>query len=174
MTSVRYEEHSLEKKKRKDEVWDVDEEAGEVVRTKNGEISRIPVNVDRAFDPLAFIYSLRSMELDVGSEVSVNLMTSRGTMETIVRAREAKKIRTKVGKCDAVAMVPEPRDKMMFSKSGSMTVWIDRSAPNRPCKIEFDLSFGTLVASLSGFGKAPEGPVGADWEDWDGSKGEDR
>ena len=43
---------------------------------------------------------------------------------------------------------PEPRDEMMFSKSGSMVVWIDREEPNRPCRIEFDLSFGTLVASL--------------------------
>ncbi len=54
----------------------------------------------------------------------------------------------------------------MFSKSGSMVVWIDRAEPKRPCKIEFDLSFGKLVASLKKAGSAPGDDFGADWEHW--------
>jgi hypothetical protein len=75
-------------------------------------------------------------------------MTTRGAVETLARAIEADRVRTKVGPCDAIAVVPEPRDGMMFSKSGSMVVWIEKTEPRRPCRIEFDLSFGKLVANL--------------------------
>lgn len=166
MTSVRYEEHSVEKKKRKDETWLVDLEAKEVVRTKNGKTTSIPVEVERAYDPLAFIFRLRTMDTVVGEETTLELMTSKGAVETVARATEYKKVRTKMGKCDAVAVIPEPRDDMMFSKSGSMVVWIDRAEPKRPCRIEFDLSFGKLVASLKKAGPAPVDDFGANWEHW--------
>ena len=39
MASTRYEEHAVEKKKTKDDVWTVDVETGEAVREKNGEVT---------------------------------------------------------------------------------------------------------------------------------------
>jgi hypothetical protein len=166
MSSVRYEERSVEKKKRKEDVWVVDLENNQVIRTKNGNESRIPIEVDRAFDPLAFIYRLRAMETEVGEERLLGLMTSKGAVETVVKATRGKEVRTKMGKCDAVAMVPQPRDEMMFSKSGGMVVWIDRAPPHRPCRIEFDLSFGKLVASLREASSATAADVFEDWENW--------
>jgi len=166
MSSVRYEERSREKKKHKEDVWVVDLEGLEVVRTKNGETTKIPIDVDSALDPLAFIYRLRTVDTGVGEEQILNLMTSKGAMETAVKAKKHKTVRTKMGKCDAVAMVPEPRDEMMFSKSGAMVVWIDREQPHRPCRIEFDLSFGTLVASLRTAAVADRDDVFEDWENW--------
>ncbi len=172
MTSIRYDERSLEKKKRKNETWVVDLEAKEIVRTKNGEESRIPVEVERANDPLAFIYRLRMVDTEIGQETALGLMTSKGAVETVARVTRHKRIKTKMGKCDAASVVPEPRDEMMFSKSGSMVIWIDRQEPHRPCKIEFDLSFGSLTASLRRAEAAPEGGVSTDWENWGDSKGE--
>ncbi len=174
MTSLRYDEKSLEKKKRKNESWIVDLEAMEIVKTRNGEETRFPVEVDRANDPLAFIYRLRMMGTDIGDENVLGLMTSKGAVETVARVTGHKQIRTKMGKCDAASVVPEPRDEMMFSKSGSMVVWIDRKAPHRPCKIDFDLSFGTLTANLKRAEASDAGGVAVDWENWEGSKGEDR
>lgn len=149
MASFRYEEHAVEKKKRKDDVWLLDHESGEAVRDKDGQITRIPIGGERPLDPLAFVYRLRSMEPVVGKEMTLELMTKKGALETLARTTEVKRVKTRMGRCDAVAVVPEPRDKMMFSKSGSMVVWIGDDAPRRPCRIEFDLSFGKLVASLS-------------------------
>lgn len=166
MSSFRYEEHSLEKKKRKDEVWEVDHEAAEVTRTKNGAVTQIPLEVERTFDPLAFIFSLRGMDLEIGSEISLELMTSKGALDTVARATERKEVRTKLGRRDAVAVVPEPRDKMMFSKSGAMVVWVETEPPHRPCRIEFDLSFGRLVASLKSHRAGGAADLPEDWESW--------
>ncbi len=174
MTSIRYDENSREKKRRKSETWIVDLEAMEIVRTKNGEETRLPIDVDRANDPLAFIYRLRAMDTEIGQENVLGLMTSKGAVETVARVTGHKKIKTKMGKCDAASVVPEPRDEMMFSKSGSMVVWIDRQAPHRPCKIEFDLSFGSLTASLRNAEEVAEGGVTTDWESWGDSKGDSR
>ena len=166
MTSIRFEEHSLVKKKRKDEVWLVDFEAKEVVRTNNGEETRIPIEVEQGNDPLAFISRLRMMDKKVGQELVLGLMTTKGVIEMVARATKTKKIKTKMGECDAVAVIPKPLDEKMFPKAGSMVVWFDLIEPHRPCKIEFDLSFGKLVVSLKKVEIAPEGDVGAGWENW--------
>jgi hypothetical protein len=168
MSSVRYEERGLEKKKRKDEIWLVDDRASEVIRTKNGETTRIPIDVERAFDPLAFIFRLRTMPLDLGQVMTLGLMTSRGVAETDARVTELKDVKTKRGRCDAASVVPEPRDKMMFSKSGAMWVWLERADPHRPCKIEFDLSFGKLVASLEEVEEIDTVDVESEWAAWIG------
>jgi hypothetical protein len=77
-------------------------------------------------------------------------MTTKGAVSTVARATREKRVSTKMGRCDAVAVVPQPTDGMMFSKSGSMVVWIAKDAPRRLCRIEFDLAFGKLVAVLKG------------------------
>jgi len=166
MSSIRYEEHSLEKKKPKDEVWVVSDDHTEVVRTKNGETSTMPIEVARAFDPLAFVFRLRTIDTEPGHEEVLGLMTSKGAVETVARVTERDTVGTKAGRCDAVAVVPEPRDEMMFSKSGRMVVWIDREPPHRPCRIEFDLSFGTLVAKLREFEEGRGADSIEDWQTW--------
>jgi len=166
MSSVRYEEQSLEKKKRKNEVWVVDHEEGEVVRTKNGNTSQIPFDGSSVLDPLAFIFRLRSKGPEVGSETSFNLMTSKGAVEAVVRATKQKLFKTKAGPCHATAMVPEVSDAILFSKSGKMVVWVDRAAPHRPCRIEIDLSFGKLVASLNASADVAGDVEIEDWETW--------
>jgi hypothetical protein len=166
MSSVRYEEQSQEKKKRKHEVWVVDREAGEVVRTRNGETSRIPLEGGEILDPLAFIFRLRSMDLEVGSASSLDLMTSEGAVRAVADATKRKSVKTKTGPCDATAVVPAVKDAMMFSNSGGMVLWMDRTAPHRPCRIEFDLAFGKLVASLDAFEVVSEADEIENWETW--------
>jgi hypothetical protein len=166
MSSFRYEERSREKKKSKEETWVVDFADRVVLRTKNGSTTDIPIDADRALDPLAFVFKLRTLGLDVGEQRTLSLMTSKGVAETVVTAVERDGVRTKMGRCDAVGLVPQPQDRMMFSKSGEMVVWIDRDSPHRPCRIEFDLSFGKLVASLRSHSAAGAQDVVDDWEQW--------
>jgi hypothetical protein len=173
MTSIRYEQHSLEKKNVKDEIWEVDQEAREVIRTKDGEATRIPVEADRAYDPVAFIYRLRVLGTDVGDAASLGLMTSKGVLETDARVTKHKQIHSKLGEHDAAAVVPEPRDKMVFSKSGSMVVWIERTAPYRPVRLDFDVSFGKVVASLAGIEEIGDFDADAEWERWIDGKAKD-
>jgi hypothetical protein len=164
MASFRYEEHAVEKKKRKDDVWVIDPDGGGALRDKNGEISKIPADAEHPFDPLAFVYRLRTIDAAVGEEASLFLMTDKGAVETIAKVTRAKQIKTKRGKCDAVAVVPAPRDGMMFSKSGAMVIWLEKDDPARLCRIEFDLSFGKLVASLQSVEKADRPPLkGEEW-----------
>ena len=166
MSSVRYEEQSLEKKKRKSEIWVVNHEAGEVVRTRNGENSRIPMTKDEVLDPLAFIFRLRTIGTEIGDEAVFDLMTSKGAVRAVAGATKHKELKTKAGKCNAVAIVPEVRDALMFSHSGAIVVWVDREEPHRPCRIDFDLAFGKLVANLGAVEEIVDGAEIEDWETW--------
>jgi len=166
MTSVRYEEDSLEKKRHKHEVWLFDPTTGTVSRTKDGEIITIPGGVKRAYDPLAFIFRLREVATKDGSESVLALMTSKGAVETVARVTETRTIRTKMGRSPAMAVVPDPRDRMLFSKSGAMVVWVEKAEPRRPCRIEFDLSFGKLVANLTHVEQVDGPDALLEWAGW--------
>lgn len=165
-SSLRYREQSQEKKRRKDELWVVNHETSEVIRHKGDDVERIPLETPQALDPLAFIFSLRALGTDVGREGLFNLMTSDGAVETVARTTRTKSFKTKAGKWDAIAVVPEARDEVLFSKSGAMVVWVERDEPHRPCRIEFDLSFGKLVANLKSISAAVGEDEIADWETW--------
>jgi hypothetical protein len=166
MSSIRYVERSSEKRKEKHEIWWIDEASSEVVRETNGETTRIRIDETRAYDPLAFIFRLRTITPAVDEEMVLGLMTSRGVAETVARVTEVDRIRTPLGRREAAAVVPEPKDRMLFSKSGKMVVWIERDEPHRPCRIEFDLAFGRLVAKLDGSGHIDAVDLEGEWSAW--------
>jgi len=69
-------------------------------------------------------------------------------VDTVAEVVEQKKIRTPFGKREALRIVPRPKDEMLFSKEGSMSLWIATDDSRIPYRIEFDLSFGKLTAKL--------------------------
>jgi hypothetical protein len=147
-SSIRYHYVSDEKKRHRDDLYEVDFEAGAVRRTKDGKQQLIPLEADRVHDPLAYLYRLRLMLDDEGDEASLTLVTSEGALETVAEVVERKRISTPFGRRDALRVVPHPRGEMLFAKKGRMAVWVGMDERRRPYRVIFDLAFGKLVAKL--------------------------
>jgi hypothetical protein len=150
MSTVRYHNISNEKKDHTDDLFELDLEAGEIVRTKNGNQETLTFEATGGVhDPLAYLYRLRTMVGEPGDEVALTLMTSNGAVETIADVVEKKRISTALGKRDAVRVVPRPKDEMLFAKKGQMSVWYGTAETGIPYRVVFDLAFGKLIARLT-------------------------
>jgi hypothetical protein len=152
MSSVSYRETSQEKKKTKDSLWEVDHGNRRVIHTENGDVDEISISSQQVYDPLAFIYRVRLMVAEPGDKVTLTMVTSDGDVDTVAEVVERKKISTPFGKREALRIVPRPKDEMLFSKRGSMSLWVATDDSRVPYRIEFDLSFGKLVAKLKSVG----------------------
>ncbi len=148
MSSVTYHETSEEKKKTKDSLWVVDFDNHRVVRTEGDERQEIPINSLHVYDPLAFIYRTRLLVNEPGDAVTLTMVTSDGDVDTVAEVVERKAISTPFGKREALRVVPRPKDEMLFSNKGSMSIWVSTDEARTPYRIEFDLAFGKLVAKL--------------------------
>lgn len=148
MSSVSYHENSTERKKVKDSLWVVDFDNRRVVRTEDGDEREIPIDSRQVYDPLAFIYRVRLLVDKPGDEVTLTMVTGDGDADTVAEVVEKKTISTPFGKREALRIVPRPEDEMLFSKKGSMSIWVSTDEARIPYRIEFDLSFGKLVAKL--------------------------
>jgi len=147
-STVRYQQHSEEKKRVNEHLYVVDFDAGEVLRTKNGVLTTIPFETDQLNDPLVYLYRMRELATGPGDQLSLTMMTDRGDLETIAEVVEKKKISTPFGKREALKVVPQPKDEMLFAKKGKMALWIGTDGARVLYRVEFDLAFGKLTARL--------------------------
>jgi hypothetical protein len=147
-SSVRYHSVSEERKDIKDELYEFDVEADTLVRVKNGTQQEFELGADHVHDPLAYVFKLRRVEGGVGDSTSLVLATTKGPLETVARIERQKLIRTEFGKRQALKVVPEPKDGMLFSRSGRMELWVGTDPERTLYRIEFDLAFGKLTAVL--------------------------
>ena len=148
MSSTRYHEHSTEKKKVKDKLYVVEFDQHQVRRIEDGEEVIIPITSDQVHDPLAFLYRMRMLVTEPGDSATLTMVTSDGDLETVAEVVEKKEIKTPFGKKEAIRVVPRPKDEMLFSKKGTMSVWLSTDAAKIPYRVEFNLSFGKLTAKL--------------------------
>jgi hypothetical protein len=153
MSSVSYHERSEEGKKSKDSLWLVDFDQSRVVHTENDEQEIIAIDSLQVYDPLAFTYRVRLLLDEPGDQVVLAMVTSDGDMETVAEAVEVRRISTPFGKREALRIVPRPKDEILFSKEGSMSIWVATDDTRLPYRIVFDLSFGKLVAKLKTVGE---------------------
>ncbi len=147
-SSVRYHSVSEEKKSLKEELFEFDVGTDTLVRVKNGRREELQLGAGKVHDPLAFVFRLRSIEGEVGDSTSLVLATSKGPLETVARIEEIGMVKSGLGRRVAVRVVPEPKDGMLFSRSGKMELWIGTDPERTLYRIEFDLAFGKLTAVL--------------------------
>lgn len=156
MATIRYHDVSQEKKRFNDDLYEFDLAGGEVRRINNGEAETFKLEAKHVHDPLAYIYRLRRLVEQPGEDVSLVLATSQGAMETVARVSERKRIKTPLGRREALRVTPEPQDGMLFKKSGRMELWVGTDEEHTPYRVIFDLSFGKLVAKLVDVERGPD------------------
>jgi hypothetical protein len=149
MSSISYHHHGREKKETKDELWLVDFEAREVTRTRNGELDKtIALEGDHVYDPLAFLYRMRNLLSAPGDQATLAMMTSDGDIDTVAEVVEQRRVKTPIGKREALIVVPYPKGDELFTKKGKMEIWVGADDQHVPYRVVFDLPFGKLVAKL--------------------------
>jgi len=156
MSSTRYHEHSTEKKKVKDKLYVVEFDQHQVRRVENGEEKIIAITSDQVYDPLAYLYRMRMLVNEPGDSAVLTMVTSDGDLDTVAEVLEKRTIKTPFGKKEAIRVVPRPKDATIFSKKGTMSVWLSTDDRKIPYRVEFELGFGRLTAKLKSIEEAVE------------------
>lgn len=147
-TSRRYHEQTSEKDKTKEDLWEVNPKEGIAQRTKNGKRERIEIPQGGAHDPLALLYRIRSDVGAPGDRAEITVMTSQGAVEAAATADRWEQFDSPMGEVSGLKVVQEPIPDGAFAREGGMTMWLAADEARTPYRIDFDLSFGKLVAEL--------------------------
>jgi hypothetical protein len=104
---------------------------------------------DRPLDELSFIYLLRTLDLDVGAEFSLDRHFQANRNPVLVRVIRKEKVTLPSGVFSTILVEMEVRDGRRFNGSGLIRLYLTDDAYRYPVRIETSMPVvGTMVLEL--------------------------
>ena len=147
MHSLRFVKQSVEKGKRRDKSFRLDQERGVRVNEETGEEQPMPRD---AQDDVSIFYFLRTLPLKEGTRFTLNNLMDPDDNPMRVSVLGTESVRVPAGKFDCyVLQLDVHTDSGIFSQGGEVKVWMTRNARRVPVKLESKLAVGSFTASLT-------------------------
>jgi hypothetical protein len=142
LRSLRFEKHTVEGKRVRDEATEFDYARG-VARQDGNEVSLGEANLDS----LSSVYYLRTLPLD-GPPVELEVFSGNSvhTLRVDVQARET--IQTPAGRFVTIRVEPKSTGQSLIGKGKSLVLWLTDDARKMPVQLKSKLKVGTLVGRL--------------------------
>ncbi|PKL52596.1 MAG: DUF3108 domain-containing protein [Nitrospira bacterium HGW-Nitrospira-1] len=105
---------------------------------------------EKTFDPLASFYYIRTLRLDVGKSVYVDIFDSKKLWNVEVQVLRKEKIKTNLGEFDTVVIKPMMRSEGIFNRKGDMYIWLTDDLKRIPVKMQTKAAVGSITATLVG------------------------
>ena len=104
------------------------------------------------YDPIAFIYFLRSQELSLEDSFYFLSAGEKKVREVWVNITGIEKIKVPAGNFDCLKVEPvSPDGKPLLKNNGELRVWLSNDDNKLPVKIEMKTNIGTMVMKLKEF-----------------------
>jgi len=104
------------------------------------------------YDPIAFIYFLRSQELSLEDSFHFLSAGEKKVKEVWVNITGKEKIKVPAGNFDCLKVEPvSPYGKPLMQNNGELRVWLSNDDNKLPIKIEMKTNIGTMVMKLKEF-----------------------
>ena len=104
------------------------------------------------YDPIAFIYFLRSRELSLEDSFHFFSAGEKEVREVWVNITGIEKIKVPAGNFDCLKVEPvSPDGKPLLKNNGELRVWLSNDDNKLPVKIEMKTNIGTMVMKLKEF-----------------------
>ncbi len=142
LRSLRFEKHTVEGKRARDEATDFDYARG-IARQDGNEI---PLG-EATLDSLSSVYYLRTLSLE-GAPVDLQVFSgdSAHTLRVEVQGRE--KVQTPAGVFDTIRVEPKSTGQGLIGKGKNLILWLTDDARKMPVQLKSKLKVGTLVGKL--------------------------
>ena len=119
---------------------------GDSILVWNNETLKLPGPV---YDPIAFIYYLRSQNLSLGDSFKFLSAGNGKVKEVIVHITKVEEIVVSAGAFNCLKIEPvSSDDKPLLKNNGEMRVWLSNDNIKLPVKIELKTNIGTMVMKL--------------------------
>jgi len=101
------------------------------------------------YDPIAFIYFLRSQKLSLGDSFHFLSAGEKKVKEVWVNVTGKETIKVAAGNFDCLKVEPvSPDGKPLIKNNGELRVWLSNDEIKLPVKIEMKTNVGTMVMKL--------------------------
>jgi hypothetical protein len=102
------------------------------------------------FDPLSSFYYVRTMKLEVGRPVFVDIIDNKKLWNVEVLVLRKEKISTKLGSFDTIVIKPLMKSEGIFNRKGDMLIWLTDDGRRLPVKMQTKVAVGSITATLVG------------------------
>jgi hypothetical protein len=148
--SLRFEKHSVEGKRVRDELTEFDYERG--TARIDGETKPL---FDATLDTLSSVYYLRTLDLDKTKPLELAVFSRQSYLLRVdVQAKE--RISTPAGSFDTIRVEPKSEGANLLGKN--LVLWLTDDERKVPVQLKSKLKVGTLIGKLKAIEHRPEGP----------------
>jgi len=105
---------------------------------------------EKTFDPLTSFYYIRTVKLDVGKSVYVDIFDSKKLWKVEVQVLRRERIKTQLGNFDTVVIKPLMKSEGIFNRKGDMYIWLTDDLKRIPVKMQTKVVIGSVIATLVG------------------------
>ena len=106
----------------------------------------------KVYDPVAFVYYLRTQDLQLGDSYSFHSYNRKKIRKVIVDITAKETIRVSAGTFNCLKVEPiSPDGKPLLKNNGEMRVWLSDDILKLPVKIEMKTNVGTMVMKLKDY-----------------------
>lgn len=148
-TPINYRLKIKEGKHRRDKELIFDHTSGKVtyINHLNNEKKDYNVNYP-VFDALSCFFYVRTLPLEVGKSVFINLFDSKKLYSVEIQVIKKETIKTSLGNFDSILIKPIMKSEGIFSRKGDIYIWLSDDEKRIPLMLQSKVAVGSIKATL--------------------------
>ena len=103
---------------------------------------------EHAFDPLSVLYYVRTLKLEVGKSVYMDIFDSKKLWNVEVKVLRRERISSILGDVETVVVKPLMKSEGIFNRKGDMLIWLTDDQKRIPVKMQTKVAVGSITATL--------------------------
>lgn len=105
---------------------------------------------ENIFDPLSVFYYVRTMKLEVGKSVYMDVFDNNKLWNVEVQVLRKEKLSTILGEVDTIVIKPLLKSEGIFNRKGEVFIWLTDDQKKIPVKMQSKVTVGAISATLVG------------------------
>ncbi|MEW6108861.1 MAG: DUF3108 domain-containing protein [Nitrospirota bacterium] len=105
---------------------------------------------ENTLDPLSSFYHIRTMNIEVGKSVFLDIFDSKRLWNIEVQILRKEKIQTSLGEFNTIVIKPLMKSEGIFNRKGDMYIWLTDDMKHIPVKMQTKVAVGSITATLVG------------------------
>ncbi|MBI5188101.1 MAG: DUF3108 domain-containing protein [Nitrospirae bacterium] len=107
----------------------------------------IPANI---FDPLSSFYYLRTLDLEIGQSVFIDVFDSKKVWNVEIQILKKERLELPTGVFDTILVKPLMKSEGIFNRKGDILIWLTDDKRHIPVRMQTKVVVGSVVATLVG------------------------
>jgi hypothetical protein len=102
------------------------------------------------FDPLSALFYIRTLKLEVGKSIYVDIFDSKKLWNVEVQVLRKERISSVLGDADTIVIKPLMKSEGIFNRKGEILIWLTDDQRHIPLRMQTRVSVGAVTATLVG------------------------